>query len=323
MTPPATRLITLILLLQNHPNQKASELAEQLGVSVRTVHRYLAMLDEMGIPVYSERGPYGGFSLVRGYKMPPLVFTPEEAVAVTLGTGLVEEMWGQLYREASRGALAKLENLLPDEQRSEVTWARRALIATGLNRADLDRLAPDLEKLRRAVRERRTVQMTYRSINRPEPESRLMNPYALVFRWGWWYVVGYCLLRQEMRSFRIDRIEALQLTVDTFQMPEGFNIRAYLDEEWRSQPQIQVKMRFPPQAAHVALTNRSYWDSLEQQADGSVLVTMTTPDLNWAASSALAYGPLVTVLEPEVLRKMVAEWAQTIVDMYENGKVKE
>jgi predicted DNA-binding transcriptional regulator YafY len=318
MTQPATRLITLILLLQNQPNQKASELAEKLGISIRTVHRYLAMLDEMGIPVYSERGPYGGFSLVRGYKMPPLVFTPEEAVAVTLGTGLVEEMWGQLYREASRGALAKLENLLPDEQRSEVAWARRALIATGLNRADLDRLAPDLEKLRRAVREHRAVQITYRSINRPEPESRPVNPYALVFRWGWWYVVGYCLLRQEMRSFRLDRIDALLLTGDTFQIPAGFDIHAYLDEEWRSQPQIQVKLRFIPQAAHVALTNRSYWDTLEEQADGAVLVTLKTPDLNWAASSALAYGPLVTVLEPEVLRKMVADWAQAIAALYES-----
>ena len=320
MTQPATRLITLILLLQNQPNQKASELAEKLGVSVRTVHRYLSMLDEMGIPVYSERGPYGGFSLVRGYKMPPLVFTPEEAVAVTLGTGLVEEMWGQLYREASRGALAKLENLLPDEQRNEVAWARRALIATGLNRADLDRLAPDLEKLRRAVRERRTVQLTYRSINRPEPESRLVNPYALVFRWGWWYVVGYCLLRQEMRSFRLDRIEALQLTVETFQIPAGFDIYAYLDEEWRSQPQIQVKLRFAPQAAHVALTNRSYWDKLEEQSDGTIIVSLTTPDLNWAASSALAYGPFVTVLEPEVLQKMVADWARAIAALYD-GKI--
>jgi len=274
------------------------------------------MLDEMGIPVYSERGPYGGFSLVRGYKMPPLVFTPEEAVAVTLGTGLVEAMWGQLYHEASQGALAKLENLLPDEQRGEVAWARRALIATGLNRADLDRLAPDLEKLRRAVRERRTVQMVYRGIIRPETESRLVNPYALVFRWGWWYVVGYCLLRQEMRSFRIDRIEELQLTVDTFQIPAGFDIHAYLEEEWRSQPQIQVKMRFAPQVTHVALTNRSYWDKLEQQPDGTIIVTLTTPDLNWAASSALAYGPWVTVLEPEVLRKMVADWAQAIADLY-------
>src|SRR5512146_3339387 len=122
MPNTATRLITLILLLQRQPGQKAAVLAEQLGVSVRTLHRYIGMLDEMGIPVYSERGPYGGFSLVRGYRMPPLVFTPEEAVAVYLGTSLVREIWGRLYQEAAQGALAKLDNVLPEEQQHEVAW---------------------------------------------------------------------------------------------------------------------------------------------------------------------------------------------------------
>ena len=86
------------MLLQRRPRQKAAELAVELGVSPRTIHRYVVMLDEMGIPVYAERGPHGGFSLARGYEMPPLVFTPEEAVAVHLGTSLVEGMWGRLYR---------------------------------------------------------------------------------------------------------------------------------------------------------------------------------------------------------------------------------
>lgn len=92
MSNTASRLITLIFLLQNRPNQKAGELAGKLGVSLRTIHRYFAMLDEMGIPVYAEHGPYGGFSLVRGYKIPPLVFSLEEAIAVYLGTSLVSEM---------------------------------------------------------------------------------------------------------------------------------------------------------------------------------------------------------------------------------------
>ena len=131
MANTATRLITLIMLLQRRPNQKAAELAEELGVSVRTIHRYMGMLDEMGIPVFSERGPHGGFSLVRGYRMPPLVFTPEEAVALYLGTTLVREMWGEMYRDAAQSALAKLDNVLPDEQRHEVAWARRTLLATG------------------------------------------------------------------------------------------------------------------------------------------------------------------------------------------------
>lgn len=109
MTTPATRLITLIMLLQRRPNQKAAELAEKLGVSVRTLHRYFGMLEEMGIPVYAERGPHGGFSLVRGYKLPPMFLTPEEAVAVYLGTILVSEMWGQLYQEAAQRGLWLLQ----------------------------------------------------------------------------------------------------------------------------------------------------------------------------------------------------------------------
>src|SRR5512136_999122 len=171
MTQPASRLITLIMLLQLQPNQKAGDLAEKLGVSVRTLHRYFSMLDEMGIPVYTERGRHGGFSLVRGYKMPPLIFTPEEATAVYLGTSLVEEMWGRLYREAAQGALAKLDNLLPDEQRQEIAWARRSLVATGMHRAGQDVLAPALEQLRRAVRENRQVKLIYRSSSHPQPQE--------------------------------------------------------------------------------------------------------------------------------------------------------
>jgi len=316
MTPPATRLITLIMLLQRKPNQKAAELAEALGISVRTLHRYFAMLDEMGIPIYTERGPHGGFSLVRGYRMPPLVLTPEEATAVYLGTSMVEEIWGSLYREAAQGALAKLDNVLPDEQRHEAAWARRSLVVTGLHRSDLEALTPLLEKLRRAVREHRQVALTYHSQSSPHPEERTVDPYALVHRWGWWYVVGYCHLRKEMRSFRVDRINSLSLTARVFTLPKTFDIQAYLAQEMQNQPQVRVRMVFTAQAAHVALTNRAYWECVEEQTDGSVTVTMSTPDLLWAVSSVLAYGPGVKVLEPPELQCMVAEWARRVADQY-------
>src|SRR3990172_4024933 len=185
----ATRLITLIFLLQTPPHQKASELAGKLGVSLRTVHRYFEMLDEMGIPVYAERGPYGGFSLVRGYKIPPLVFSLEEAVAVYLGTSLVSEMWGELYRDAAQGAMAKLENILPNEQRGEIDWARRSLVTTSLHRVDPVTLFPMLEDLRRATHERRQVLAVYQSAANAEATKRKIDPYALVFRAGLWYLV--------------------------------------------------------------------------------------------------------------------------------------
>jgi len=279
MSNTATRLITLIMLLQRRPNQKAAELASQLGVSVRTIQRYIAMLDEMGIPIYSERGPYGGYSLVRGYKMPPLVFTPGEAVAVYLGASLVGEMWGQLYQDAARGALAKLDNVLPDEQRHEVAWARRTLLATGMHRADWTPLAPLLEKLRRAARERRRVTMVYRSRNQPQPLRRDLDPYALIHCWGWWYVIGHCRLRGAIRSFRVDRIIELTLLDQAFEVPADFDIQQYLAAEPQTQPRVQVRMRFTPQAALLALDDRAFWETVDEQPDGSVVVTFAAPDL--------------------------------------------
>lgn len=318
MVNTATRLITLIFLLQNQPNQKASELAEKLGVSLRTVHRYFEMLDEIGIPVYSERGPYGGFSLVRGYKMPPLVFTLEEAVAVALGTGIVEEIWGDLYRESARGALAKLENLLPDEQVGEVAWARRSLLATGMHRADLQSQTPALEKLRRAIREHRSVEMQYRSNQVPHPVQRGLDPYALVHRWGWWYVIGFCHVHHEVRTFRVDRIRDVALADKTFAEAPAFDLQEYLKNEIQTPPQILARLRFAPEFTHLATGNYSHWWMVETKPEGSVEVTFPAPTLEWAASTTLAFGPAVEVMEPLELRSMVAEWISATARKYNN-----
>ena len=316
MNNTATRLITLIFLLQNQPNQKASELADKLGVSLRTIHRYFSMLDEMGIPVYAERGPYGGFALMRGYKMPPLVFTLEETVAVVLGTGMVEELWGELYREAARGALAKLENLLPDEQRREVAWSRQALFATGMHRADMKAQTPILEKLRRGIRERRSVSMNYQSSQTPHPAQRELDPYALVHRWGWWYAIGFCHTRQSIRIFRVDRIFEINLLDSTFNPPPDFDLQTYLKNEPNTRPRITARLRFQPDAANVIMENRSYWESIEEQTDGCVEVTFSAPNLEWAASTTLAYGPLTEALEPAELRIMVAQWITATSQKY-------
>jgi predicted DNA-binding transcriptional regulator YafY len=314
MTHPSSRIITLIMLLQSKPNQKAADLARMLDVSVRTLHRYFEQLDEMGVPVYAERGPYGGFSLVRGYKMPPLVLTPEEAVASFLGLSLVEEMWGKLYRSAALGALAKLENLLPDDQRQEVAWARRSLLATGMHRSDQQALAEVLDKLRLATREHKRVHMSY--LGR-ETSERELDPYALVHRSGWWYLIGYCHLRQNLRTFRVDRIASLELLETSFEFPTDFNLRAYLATEPPVQPTVRACLRFTPQWAGMARNSRPFWESLEELPDGAIAVTFQAPDLEWAASTTLAYGPAVKVLDPPELRHMVAEWAELVTKLYD------
>ncbi len=316
MTQTATRILTLIMLLERYPRQKAADLAAELGVSVRSLHRYIGGLDDMGIPVYTERGPYGGFSLVRGYKLPPLIFTPEEAVVISLGASLVDEMWGQLYREAAKSALTKLDNLLPEGQRQEVAWARRTLLSSGLQRSNLEVLAPILEQLRQAAHECRQVELVYRGSSQDISTTRLLDPYAMVYRWGWWYVIGYCHRRRQMRIFRLDRIAGLTLLEAHFELKGDFDVRTYIDHEFSAQPGLLMRLRFSPEVASIARANTFTWQEMEEQTDGSIISTLAVPDLTWAASMALSFGPGVTVLEPEEARREVCKWAQAVLKKY-------
>jgi len=187
-----------------------------------------------------------------------------------------------------------------------------------MQRTALAELAPVMEKLRRAIRERREVQMTYRGRNQAEASQRALDPYALVYRWGWWYVIGHCHLRGAVRSFRVDRISDLILSGESFDAPAGFDIHAYLATDMRSQsePAVRARLRFEARFAQVALDDRLQWETVETQPDGGVIVTLAVPDLEWAASTAMAYGPIVEVLEPAGLRQMVAERAEAIARCY-------
>ncbi len=317
MANVATRLISIILMLQRRGTLKASELAEELGVSERTIHRYMGMLDEMGIPIYSERGPYGGFSLVRGYKLPPLVFTPEEATVLYLGAELVKDVWGVSYHDAAIGATAKLDNVLPDALRQEVNQARRGLLVTGWMRRDYGPWAPILDDLRRCVARRRQVRLIYQSF-RQQVTERIVDPYALALQWGNWYLAGRCHLRDDLRTFRVDRIQAVEATGVTFDLPPDFDAREYLQRMAREQPATyyRVAVRFDADVAHIVRERQEDWQDLTEHGDGSVTLAFDASELAWPSRWVLTYQDKATVLGPPELANMVRDAAQAIASRY-------
>src|SRR5258706_14788277 len=115
MYSPTTRLLTLLELLQSYRQMSGSEIAQRLEVDGRTVRRYIVMLQDMGIPVEAERGPYGAYQLQRGYKLPPLMYTDSEAIALTLGLSAIREFRFPVDVAAVEGALAKTERVMPEK----------------------------------------------------------------------------------------------------------------------------------------------------------------------------------------------------------------
>jgi predicted DNA-binding transcriptional regulator YafY len=317
MSNVATRLLSMVLMLQSKPHIKAAEFADELGVSERTVHRYMTMLDEMGIPIYSERGPYGGFSLVRGYKLPPMLFTAEEATVLYLGANLIKEMWGKAYRDAATAAIAKLDNVLPDDLRRQVDQAQDSLAVRGLHRFDPTVWETSIDDLRRCMAERRQVWMRYRSFSREETE-RVMDPYGLALQWGLWYLVGYCHLRQDIRTFRVDRIQALKPLETTFQPPPDFSVREFLAAmTGPPEPLYQVEVRFSPQVAPRVAERRGAWQDLTEHSDGSATIAFPTADLDWPTWWVLGYGTEARVISPPELAARVRQAAEAVARMYE------
>lgn len=308
MSNVATRLLSLILLLQSRPSWKATELGDELSVSERTVHRYMAMLEDMGIPIYSERGPYGGFSLVRGYKLPPLIFTAEEATVLYMGANLMREIWGQTYDAAVTSVTAKLDNVLPDDLRQEVTLARQSLVISGLTARDYRPWARTIHILRECIANRRCVALKYHSFELEETE-RVVEPYALTLQWGLWYMVGFCRLRQGLRTFRIDRILELKPIENCFAMPRDFDVREYMARTMHFEPTYRVEIHLTAEVAPQVRERQGHWMHITDHSDGSITARFGVPNLDWVLGWVLGYGGQARAIEPPELLERVREAA--------------
>ena len=232
MSNPAVKLLTLLLLLQKKSNRKVAELAEELEVSPRTVHRYLGMLEDMGIPLYSERGRYGGFSLVQGYELPPLMFSADEAAVLYLGAAMVNEMWPGIYGDNTQSVIAKLENVLPADLQAEASRVNEIFSAGHLYRYDIKEMAPLIKTLGKQIKNKKSSRILYKSSQESET-TRIVDFYALVHRFGWSYAIGYCHLRKEIRSFRVDRIAEFETLENNFETDTDFDLNKYLnDSQW-------------------------------------------------------------------------------------------
>ncbi len=300
----ATRLLSLILLLQSRPSWKVAELAAELNVSERTVHRYMGMLDELGIPLYSERGPYGGFALVRGYKLPPLIFTPEEATVLYMGAQLVRDIWGQTYEDAVTGVIAKLDNVLPDGSRQEAGRARQSLVVEALTAKDYRPWGAIIHTLRQCIEDRRCARLVYQGLSRHEATERIVEPYAMMLKWGQWYLVGYCRLRQDLRTFRVDRLQKVAPLAERFTVPADFDVREYL-QTMDAEPEYTCVVRLDASLVQQVQERHGQWMKLAQEPDGSITARFQVSTLDWAAGWVLGCGGLAQALEPPELIERV------------------
>lgn len=311
MSHPTTRVLAMLELLQTGEEMTGRVLAERLEVDERTVRRYAARLADLGIPVETRRGRYGGYRLLPGYRLPPLMLTDDEAVAVVLGL-LAGRRLGVAPTVASDSALGKVRRVLPAALRDRVTALRATL---GLTMTAREATMPDssvLLTLASAARERRRVRLTYRSW-RGEDTERDLDTYGLVLHSGRWYASGLDHLRGEVRTFRLDRVAAVAPLEETYEDPGGFDAVAHVTrslaavpyahevEVVLTMPLTEARRRIPASVATLTAT------------DEGVLVRARAERLDGMAAMLAGLGRPFVIRAPEELRAAVRALGESLV----------
>lgn len=307
---PAGRVLSLLERVQERPGLTAPRLAADLGVSERTVRRYVATLQELGIPVEAGRGRYGGHRLQPGFRMPPLMLTSDEAVAVTLALAVIRGARPDADGSAET-ALAKLMQVLPRRVASRVgdvldavSPASEGWLAGGIPNPGM------LAALATGVVERRRCRLRHGSAG-GETTVREVNPYGVAVVRGWCYLHAWCHLRQARRTFRIDRLDRVDLLDTTFRMPESLDVVAAVERSLAlARPEWPVSLLLDAPLAEVEPWFPRYLGVCEAVGRDTTRVRSSTSNLDYFVLRISDHPFTMTVEEPPELRAAFARCAE-------------
>ena len=311
MANTSSRTLRLLSLLQTHRYWPGPELADRLGVSVRTLRRDVDRLRELGYPVEANRGVDGGYQLAAGAAMPPLVLDDEEAVALAVGLQAAAQGGVAGVAEASVRALAKVVPVMPPRLRRRVEALRAATVPASWTDGGPAVDPGVLTTVAQACRDAERLEFGYAAADGARTD-RLVEPFRLVLLGRRWYLVAYDLHRHDWRSFRLDRLDAPRRTGARFRPRElpaddaAEFVRSRLNNlAWPHQVEVLVDA-----PAETVRTRLGRWAEVEEAGEDRSRLRMSTDSLDWAAFAVGAVGAECTVVSPPELRAHLRAWGE-------------
>lgn len=318
----ADRLLSLVMLLQTRGNMTAQALGEELEVSERTIYRDVEALSFAGIPVYTERGPGGGIALLDSYRTSLTGLNRNEVRALFMLS--IPAPLDELGVTADlKAALLKLSAALPAVGRDEQIMARQRIHLDSVAWSQPEQPVPHLQTIHQAVWQDFKLQLRYDLGYFGEIEL-LVDPYGLVAKTTVWYLV--CAREDHLRVLRVPDILEARVLDEHFERPSDFNLVTYW-QDWCEQNEkrlasFQVEVRVAPELIPYLWTH--FGERVADQGtqleapdeDGRLTVTLQFERFEEARRRLLGYGRAIEVLEPDVLRKSIKDYAWQVVDLY-------
>ncbi len=306
------RIIAILIQLQASKKITAKVLAERFQVSLRTIYRDIRTLESCGVPVVGEAGL--GYSIMEGYRLPPIMFTKEEAISFLAAQKLMQKFTDKSLGEHYATAMLKIKAILRGKEKDWLAILDTQVIITSVKPLFHEGSPDALEVLFESIAEGKQVFMKYRSLRTDIPTERMIEPVGIYHENNNWYVLGFCHSRLDYRQFRTDRMLLVKRSQKRFSRTHG-SLKAYRNQQHlrhTTRVRILVDRKIAP---HIAEGKFRYGFESEKSKGNYVEMTFQSPDIENAFPRwYMMFGDYAEILEPAQLRHRVLELSRNIHD---------
>lgn len=298
------RIIAILIQLQSRRIIKAQDLAERFDVSLRTIYRDIRTLEASGVPIYSEAGV--GYSLMDGYRLPPVMFTREEASSFIAAEKLMQKFSDTEMKKHYESAAFKLKAVLRTADKDWVSNIESSVMMQPTSTLFNENAPNALALLFKSIAEKKQIRVGYRAFEAEEVTQRILEPVGIFHDHDNWYVLAFCHLRKDYRQFRTDRIQSISNTDDVFTR-EHQPLETYLKNDQEKVPTTKVKIEVDLKVKKYMDFEKKYHGFVEERITGKqVEMTFLCRSINDGfARWYLTFGDYARILEPDSLRERV------------------
>lgn len=299
------RIVAILIQLQSKKIVKAQELADRFGVSLRTIYRDVRSLESSGVPIVSEAGV--GYSIMDGYRLPPVMFTREEASSFVAAEKLMQKFTDKSFGAYYESAMFKVKSVLRGKEKEWIDALQSQIIMNPTETLFNENISNALEILFESIAEKKQVFVKYQSMEAEKPSERYLEPVSIFHENNYWYILAYCHYRNDYRQFRTDRLLQIQRTEFSFQKEHG-TLDAFREREQNS-PKTKVRIVVDNSIVRYIKNDRKHYGFVSEEIknEGVEMTFMTHSVEHGFARWYLMFADYARILEPDNLRERLLE----------------
>lgn len=294
------RVTSILTQLQSKPIVRAQDLADKFDVSIRTIYRDIKTLENAGIPIFGEAG--SGYSLVDGYKLPPVMFTKEEVLSFITAEKLMQKFSHESLDSHYNSAMEKVKAVIRNSEKNLVTTIENQIDIYSY-RPKQDSIKNIIPTILESISEKTQLKINYQNV-KDESSERIIEAVGIFYEVNYWYVMAFCTMRKDFRQFRVDRIMKIQKTQNPFQQEYG-NVGDYRKKS--NNEKVVVKLLVEKKIMPFLVNSKKYYGlTTEEETKNGMLLTFET---EWIEEGfprwLITFADFAEIIEPPILKDIM------------------